>query len=257
LATLFGNSSRVPRWVPPPAPPWANIYYSLCEGHFLSLFQENLLFYKRFIDDVLGIWIITDPVTNSQRWASFQRHTNEELYGLEWIVSRPSQKVDLYIPPHSSQPPGLLRGMVHGMLNRIHTLCSAEDDKRAHTITFFRHLQCRGYQPKNLIPLFSPAIKCAREYADSPPCPASQQYLKSIQFFHLEYHQNNIASSDIRSIWQNHIASPPNKEPLSELENFDGKPCAVDRLILNNHIPPKLSNFLCYRKLKPNSGPPV
>jgi hypothetical protein len=23
----------------PPAPPWANIYYSLCEGHFLPLFQ--------------------------------------------------------------------------------------------------------------------------------------------------------------------------------------------------------------------------
>jgi hypothetical protein len=178
----------------PPSPPWTNIYYSLCEGHFLPLFQENLVFYKRFIDDVLGIWIVTDPATNSKLWASFQRHMNEELYGLEWIVSPPSQKVyfmdltlsifdnkivttlyekpsnfHLYIPPHSSHPPGLLRGMAHGMINRIHTLCSAEDDKRARTIKFFRHLQRRGYQPKNLIPLFSRAIKRAREYADSPP----------------------------------------------------------------------------------------
>jgi hypothetical protein len=47
----------------------------------------------------------------------------------------------LYITPHSSHSPGLLPGMVHGMLYRIHTLSNNEEEKYCRTFQFFQHLQ--------------------------------------------------------------------------------------------------------------------
>jgi hypothetical protein len=39
----------------PAASQWANICYALCENQFVPQFLPNLIFYKRFIDDVLGM----------------------------------------------------------------------------------------------------------------------------------------------------------------------------------------------------------
>ena len=46
----------------PPAVDWANIYFGLHEMEFLnnSTFKPHLYFYKRFVDDVFGIWIPHD-----------------------------------------------------------------------------------------------------------------------------------------------------------------------------------------------------
>jgi hypothetical protein len=194
------------------ATPWANIFYALCKRTFLPQFQDNLLFNKRFIHDVLGVWQITDPATNDATWAFFCNAMNDPLYSLEWIVSPQSHQVEfmdltitlqdgkilttlyekpssfhLYIPPHSCHPPGLLRGMVFGMMNRIHTLCTDKDAQKARAIAFFRHLQRRGFQPHDLYPLFNRAIVRAREYVANPPISqTTNDGLRSIQFFHIE-----------------------------------------------------------------------
>jgi hypothetical protein len=139
----------------PPAPMRANLYMSINEYTFLQPFDTKLTFYKRFIDDVLGLWTITNTATNAATWAAFGLQLNSELFELEWIIQPLSTQVDfmdttihieedkivttlfekpsnfhLYIPPNSCHPPGLLRGIVYGMMNRIHTLCSAHDDRR-------------------------------------------------------------------------------------------------------------------------------
>jgi hypothetical protein len=170
----------------PPAPPWANTFYALCESIFLPQFQDNLALYQRFIDDVLGLWLIIDPATNDATWTAFCAAMNNMNFELEWIVSPPSQSVDymdlslsiknaritttlyekpsnhhLYIPPHSCHPPGLLGGMVFGMVNRLYTLVSDEASIKTSIIASFRHLQRRGYQPRDLHPLFQSAIKRA------------------------------------------------------------------------------------------------
>ena len=44
----------------PPAPAWATIFYALHENKMVPRWSQNLMFYKRFIDDVIGIWL-TDP----------------------------------------------------------------------------------------------------------------------------------------------------------------------------------------------------
>jgi hypothetical protein len=55
----------------PPAPPWANTFYALCESIFLPQFQDNLALYQRFINDVFGLWLIIDSATNDATWTSF------------------------------------------------------------------------------------------------------------------------------------------------------------------------------------------
>jgi hypothetical protein len=106
------------------------------------------------------------------------------------------------------------------MTNRIHTLCSAHDDRKLREIAFFCHLQRRGYQPKDLYPLFNKAIIIAREYVANPPAaPANQIELRNIQFLHLEYHPRN-PGNDLQSIWKNSVAAPPGKVPLAEIENL-------------------------------------
>jgi hypothetical protein len=122
----------------PTAPPWANTFYALCEASVLPIYQENLALYRRFINDVKGIWTITNPDSNDATWEAFKAAMNNPAFTLEWIVSPGSHVVDfmdltlsiqqdriittlyekpsnfhLYIPPHSCHPPpGLLRGMV-------------------------------------------------------------------------------------------------------------------------------------------------
>ena len=68
----------------PPAPPWATIFYSLHEDTLLDRFGDHLLLYRRFIDDVLGIWLChPDPATDEQLWNEFQRLV-DDFHGLTW-----------------------------------------------------------------------------------------------------------------------------------------------------------------------------
>jgi hypothetical protein len=165
----------------------------------------------------------------------------------------------LYIPPHSCHPPGLLRGMVYCMVNRLHTLVSDKADKDARTISAFRHLQRSGYQPRDIHPLFSSDIAKTSDRIANPPTPTivDTEELRKIQFFHIQYHPMNMSARTMQSLWRNYIAAPPNKIPLSYIVGHNGAACGIDMLIVSHHRPPNLGNLLSYRKLKPNSGPPV
>jgi hypothetical protein len=78
----------------PPAPPWANTFFGLFEAIFLPIFQDNLSLYKRFINDVNGIWTIQSPATNNKTWEQFKAALNNDASNLEWIVIPQSQVVD-------------------------------------------------------------------------------------------------------------------------------------------------------------------
>ena len=154
----------------PPAPPWATLYYALLENDFLPCFKDNLILYQWFIDDVFGIWCITNETTNATTWDKFKTAMNDECFALTWIVSDPSTTVNfmdltislredkihltlyekpsnlhLYISPHSCHPPGLLASVIHGMIFRIYTLCSDNQDKTTRANMFFHHLRQHGY----------------------------------------------------------------------------------------------------------------
>ena len=146
----------------PPAPPYATIYYGIHEENFLPHHSRRVIYYRRFIDDIIGIWCPNkNPQLDAVEWHEFKLKMNS-FPGLTWEFSERSKMINfmdmtitinnsnmiettlfkkrlnlhLYIPPHSAHPPGLLPGIVYSTLFRIFTLCSCETDKIQRTKVF-------------------------------------------------------------------------------------------------------------------------
>ena len=78
----------------PPAPPWDTIFFGIHEETVLAGFGPRLQLYRRFIGDVLGIWLVdTNPVEDSLQWTMFVA-LMQYYYGLEWIFVEISKKVN-------------------------------------------------------------------------------------------------------------------------------------------------------------------
>lgn len=72
--------------------------------------------------------------------------------------------LDLFIPPHSAHPPGVLLGHIHGNILRINQLCSGKDDVTNIIQTFVRWLVARGHKPPTLLTIFDLALDNARKF---------------------------------------------------------------------------------------------
>lgn len=180
----------------PPAPPWATIFFGILEISLLRHFQQHLsclFFYKRFIDDVIGIWLChPDPEEDSRLWTAFKTKMNS-FHNMRWITSKRDNTVDfmdltigisngkihttlfekklnlyLYIPPHSAHPPGVLAGLIIGQILRFHQLCTNNDDVVLKTKQLFLHLLARGYSCGELLPLFSKGLLNAEKFLSQP-----------------------------------------------------------------------------------------
>ena len=76
----------------PPAPPYATLFYAIHEDTLLLEFGSELVYYKRFIDDIFGIWRINNRTTDPEVWSSFKQRLNE--FQLEWEVGTRSDCID-------------------------------------------------------------------------------------------------------------------------------------------------------------------
>ena len=80
--------------VVPPTPPWATIFFEIHEETVLTRFGQKLQLYCRFIDDVLGIWLVDPgPVEDCRKWKLFIE-LMQYYYGLKWILEERSKKVN-------------------------------------------------------------------------------------------------------------------------------------------------------------------
>jgi hypothetical protein len=114
-------------------------------------------------------------------------------------------------PPHSCHPPGLLGCMIFDMVTRPYTVVSDEASIKTSIIASLHHLQHRGYQPRDLHPLFQSAIKRAKNNTLHPPPAKDPADLQKVQFFHIEYHPMNLPARTKQSAWKNTIANNPTK----------------------------------------------
>ncbi|KAL7501768.1 hypothetical protein ACHAXN_000101, partial [Cyclotella atomus] len=74
----------------PPAPPYATVTYGRHEEKMLPRWTIDLMLYVRFIDDMLGIWLVCeDPLINDQHWTDFTADMNS-WNGLEWVCEKPT-----------------------------------------------------------------------------------------------------------------------------------------------------------------------
>jgi hypothetical protein len=126
----------------PAACNYATITFSNHEHkEILPHFSHQILYYRRYIDDIFGIWIpSTDIIGLDATWNSFKERLNN-WGSLKWVIDNPSTQVHfldlnitinkgkittstyqkdmslyLYIPPRSAHPSSCLKGLLHGEL---------------------------------------------------------------------------------------------------------------------------------------------
>ena len=70
----------------------------------------------------------------------------------------------LYIPPHFCHSPGILPGIVYGMVLQIHQLCTKEMDVDKEMYLFVRRVLDRRHNLDENKTIFSNAITNAKQY---------------------------------------------------------------------------------------------
>ena len=271
----------------PPACQYANLFFAIHERRIMPNFKESLLIYKRYIDDIFGIWLHDpDPIIDTQKWTAFQSSINS-YHGLEWVTSDRTKRINylditititndhkisttlfekelslyLYIPPHSAHPPGVITGLILGMCHRFYTLCSdAEEIVRLQRI-FYKRLIARGHNKETLVPLFqrahekySPLLTNTRLH--TPPL-NDDALLDTRIFLHTKYHPTNPTSSTLQKIWRDTVLHPPTKTPLHLVKNLHSHCLELNQMTVAYSRHQNLGNLLSYRNLHLNTGPPV
>lgn len=273
----------------PPAPPWATLFEGIHEIEFLPRWQEHLLLYKRFIDDIFAIWIpYTDPTEDEVNWQALQAEVNDN-HGLEWVFTERSMsavfldmtakiqldgsiKTSLYekpmalylfIPSHSAHPPGVLHGHICGNVLRIFRLNSDEEDIIQDTLEFFQRFTRRGYNRDVLTPFFLKAIDNARNFlATSKETRAANKARKHEEatrrlYLHIKYHPQNPTAHQIQQLFDETVLHPPGEVPLNELNAGGGFKVPIDAMTIANHRAPNLGDKFSYRDISKRKGPPV
>ena len=268
-----------------PAPTIANLYVAIYELEFIiPLLEKYLMFYKRFIDDGFAVWLHDlDPTIDAENWNNFKALIN--AMGLNWTFKSPRKKLifmDMtiqieggkiittiyakplalyqYIPPNSCHPPGVLTGLIFGQILRIYQLCSRSKDIDKELSLFHTRLLNRGYATNQLIPFFEKGINNAISYLSQTQ--EQRDAFKKAKvgksderiFLHIPYHPQNPSSGFVQNIWRNLVLSPPGKENLNQLTNWEGHHVPIKRLIIAYHRNPNLANLNSYRKLSLRTG---
>jgi uncharacterized protein (UPF0335 family) len=261
----------------PPAPMYATLYFAPHEEATTKKYSEILL-YKRYIDDVIGIWV-PDPANNDlERWNAFQQDMN--TYGkIRWeftersreaifldlkITIQSNQRIStiiyekplnlyLYLPPHSTHLQGVLKGLVYGSITRIFRLTSDKDICQKNIKDLFRRLLARGFQTNQLLPIFADAQK----RLTSPREKLLEDPDEKRIFFHLPFHPMDPPSNVIQKLFRDELLSPPNCTPLPDIPNHLKAKLRTNRLIVAYHRPPNLGNLMSPRIINAEKGPPV
>ena len=260
----------------PPACCYATIYYAIREKYILEKYNNNLLFYKRYIDDVFGIWV---PNDDSLSFEDFSKDL--KFHQLEWEVNALSQKVIfldmvlfidnntvktklyekalnlyLYISPHSAHPPGVLSGLIIGNILRIHHLCSEPSQRREYYNKFYLRLRARGYLPKQLDSLFNkgftltttkqmPTTRAKRLANDNTNLLSTPREPNDNLILHVPFHPRNPSSKEIQQSFKNEFLATSR-----HVAKFK-------RLTIAYSRPKNLGEILSYRRIDTFGGPPV
>ena len=128
-------------------PPWATIFFALHELVILPEWRSHVIFYKRFIDDIFGIWVGTDHKFDSLikdannfgilKW-DFNRPTNTAAF-LDLNITIREGKITtgthqkegnpyLYITAQSAHPPGMIKGVIFGLVQCYYEQNSDKND---------------------------------------------------------------------------------------------------------------------------------
>jgi hypothetical protein len=261
----------------PPAPSYATLYYGIHElTTLLPVFGPNLALYVRYIDDGFGIWTCHDDVTiDAALWQDFQDST--KFGKLRWTFSDRQQSVPfldiritlqpngrlrtklfekelhlyLYLPPHSAHPPGLLKGLIAGMIYRILRLTTDAADIRSDIQNLYNRLRRRGYSSETLSPLFATAYNHVHRKLLKRTTVDNTTANKDRIFLHIPYNRLDPSRRQLQALFHHYLNHPKNEPQLHDLKNFEGDYCPTRRLVIAYHIQLNIKNVLFPRRLRP------
>jgi hypothetical protein len=225
----------------PAACAYATISFGQYENQYLlPTFQPHLLYYKRYIDDIFGIWL---PPTQNRlaTWNSFKTALNN--WGkLKWVIEEPSphttfldlnitiegsaittsnfqkaMNLYLYIPPQSSHPPCCFKGLIAGELKRYFIQNNKEDFEKILT-NFIGRLLDRGHTLENLCSLLLQAA--AR--TDRPPSICNQEENSSTLYIHWNFHPKGIQRQTLRKLYNSTLKDII---PFERMQVAIARPC--------------------------------
>jgi hypothetical protein len=249
---------------------YATIYYSYHEETtLLPKYNSSLRFYRRFIDDVLAIWI---PPENRpiETWTAFKTDLSFGL--LRWetealstsvnfldltisftptnsLTTRTFQKtmnLYLYLCPSSSHPPGVWKGLIYGSIRRFWLQNSDPIDYRNVVSAFFRQLCNRGHDPAKIAPLFIEGAHSVDRKLNPKTTPHRAPTAKPTPsdrplFFHLQYHPLEVPNSEIYKAFEE--CCPEIREQLH-----------VNRFVIAHSRQPNLRDLLCKTQMDEPPG---
>ena len=230
LGTAMGTSSAVM---------WATLYYAYHEVHTLiPNHGHNLLYFKRFIDDIFGIWI----GNATTEWTSFcddvddygiltwdikQQKLSKTVHFLDLtltinnrtIISKTYQKtmnLYLYLPFASAHPQGCIKGTIYGLINRYYAQNTYRKDY-ANIVRLLYHRICeRGWDSQYIHDLIINASRHVETKSTTQQQQATLQQQNETErddiFIHLQYHPDDISRRQLRRIYEDHLAVPLKRE---------------------------------------------
>ena len=222
LGTAMGTSAAVM---------WATLYYGYHEKHTLiPKYGRHLLYFKRFIDDIIGIWLLDE----SSAWEDFQADVND--FGiLTWEIEELSKSVNfldltltivgdrietktfqklmnlyLYLTPASAHPIGVIKGTIFGLLSRYFAQNTHREDYIYFVTLLYRRLLRRNWQIEDIYPIFLEAAERieAKSRETSQATTSKDGKLDNTMFIHLQYHPHDIPRRTIRQLFEEHCSEP-------------------------------------------------
>ena len=266
MGTAMGTSS---------ACMYATIYFAIHEIETLvPSFGQNLFFIKRYIDDLIGIWVVKNP---SITWEDFSSSLNS--FGLlRWDIDEPSSSVDYldltitikdrriitrtyqkemnlyqYLPPHSCHPSSTLKGMIYSLMRTYFKQNTLQQDYISTVILMFHHLLARGWDRYTLKDIIL-AADVKLQQLDQQVNPVENQAIigpplpRESLFFHLPYHPHDIPRRRLRQFYNYHC-----QEAFSTTLGIDKFTVAYSRhKNLKEHLTQARLHQACSKKASAN-----
>lgn len=155
------------------APDFANLFLGMLEERYIyanNIFSNNILFYKRYIDDCLLVWQGSEQLLNSFLLYMNCLH-NTIKFNMEcdphkvsfldtWVIfENNSIHTSLYVKPtdknsilHASSfhPSSLKQGLPYSQFLRVRRICSDDNDFQTESEKMYTQFLDRGYGRKTL-----------------------------------------------------------------------------------------------------------
>jgi len=203
-------------------------------------YSQHLLYYKRYIDDIFGIWIPPER-NNQEAWTNFKEEINN-WGNLKWkfedlsqhtvfldlsieikgskIQTKTYQKamnLYLYIPPLSAHPHSCFKGLVTGEMRRYWIQNNPIDFQQL-LIKFIDRLRDRGHTLQDIATILEQAAAHLDSNTLHPTTTPAEE--SSTLYIHTTYHPNGLQRRDFRQLYN---------EILAPHLNFDHMTVAVAR----------------------------